>query len=201
MVTVGTIQRLEVKPGNEASIEQALRETFSKVQQEPATSAWFAVRQGPTTFNIFDAFPDEAARQARLVDERLEQVSDLLAQPRSTEKIQVFASKLPALGTPRAVTVGFLSRFKAKPGKEAEVEQGLHGTLSAIQQLPVTIAWFAWRLGPSTFGTVDLFLDEAGREAHRKARSERIQTIASQLFVEGSLAIDAVDILSAKLPS
>jgi hypothetical protein len=36
------------------------------VEAEPATTAWFAVRLGPSTFGIFDVFPDEAGRQAHL---------------------------------------------------------------------------------------------------------------------------------------
>ncbi|QBD83443.1 antibiotic biosynthesis monooxygenase [Ktedonosporobacter rubrisoli] len=96
--------------------------------------------------------------------------------------------------------VGFLARFEARPGKEAEIEPGLKGTLAAVQQLPATTAWFGFRLGPSIFGTLDLFLDEAGRLAHRQARWSRIQEIASQLFVEGSLVIEEVDVLLAKLP-
>jgi hypothetical protein len=40
MVTVGALSRLGVKPGNEAIIEHALQETFSRVQLEPATTAW-----------------------------------------------------------------------------------------------------------------------------------------------------------------
>ena len=204
MLTVGTLTRVEIQPGNENIIEQALQEAFSIVQQEPYTPAWVAVRQGPATFSAFDAFPDETARQTHLSDERhrarFARVSSLLAQPRSTETLQVIGAKLPAQGTPKAVTVGFLSRFEAKPGKEDECEQGLKGTLAAVQQLPFTTAWFGFRLGSSTFGTLDLFLDEAGRIAHRQARWPRIQAIASQLFVEGSLVIEEVDVLLAKLP-
>ncbi len=46
MVTVGTLHRFEVQPGNEAIIEHALQEIFSGVQQEKASTAWFAFRQG-----------------------------------------------------------------------------------------------------------------------------------------------------------
>jgi hypothetical protein len=35
-------------------------------RQEPATIAWFAIRLGPSEFGIFDAFPDDAGRQAHL---------------------------------------------------------------------------------------------------------------------------------------
>lgn len=204
MMTVGMLTRVEIQPGNETIVEHALQDAFSIVQQEPHTPAWVAVRQGPSTYSVFDAFPDEAARLTHLSDEqhqtRLERVNSLLAQPRATSLLQVLGAKLPAPGAPETVTVGFLSRFEAQPGKEAEVEQGLQGTLSAIQQLPVTKAWFGFRLGLSTFGTLDLFLDEAGRIEHNQARWLRIQAIASQLFVEGSLVIEKVDVLLAKLP-
>jgi hypothetical protein len=36
------------------------------VEEEPATIAWFAIRPGPSEFGIFDAFPDDAGRQAHL---------------------------------------------------------------------------------------------------------------------------------------
>ncbi len=204
MATIGTLTRVEIKPGNEAIIEHALQEAFSIVQQELATTAWVAFRQGSSTFSVFDAFPDETGRRAHLSDERhrarLERVNSLLAQPRTTEMLHVLAAKLPAQGATRTVTVGFLSRFEAKPGKEAEIEQALNGTLLAVQQLPTTTAWFGLRLGPSTFGTVDLFPDEAGRQTHYHARWPQLQASASQMFVEGSLVIEKVDVLLAKLP-
>ncbi len=127
-------------------------------------------------------------------------MNGLLAQPYTTEKLHMLAAKLPVQGATRTVTVGFLSRFEAKPGKEAEVEHALNGTLLAVQQLPRTTAWFAFRQGPSTFGTFDLFPDEAGRQAHYHARWPQLQAKASQLFVEGSLVIERVNILLAKLP-
>ncbi|HLV98009.1 MAG TPA: hypothetical protein VKT82_04960 [Ktedonobacterales bacterium] len=68
------------------------------------------------------------------------------------------------------VTVGTLTHLEAKPGHEAAIKPPLHGTLAAVQQLPATTAWFGIRLGPATFGTLDLFLDEAR---------------AAQLFVKG----------------
>lgn len=204
MLTIGTLTRAEIQPRNEAIVEQALQKAFLIVQQESSTPVWVAVRQGASTFSVFDAFPDEAGRLAHLTDEQyaalFQRANSLLTQPRTTEMLQILGAKLPAQGTPQTVTVGFLARFKAKSGKEVECEQGFKGTLGAVQQLPATTAWFGFRLGPSTFGTLDLFLDEAGRLAHNQARWPRIQAIASQLFVEGSLAIEPVDVLLAKLP-
>jgi quinol monooxygenase YgiN len=61
------------------------------------------------------------------------------------------------------VTVGVLARLEAKPGKEEEVARFLEGALPLAQQEDATTAWFAIRMGPSTF---DVFPDEQGREAH-----------------------------------
>ena len=64
MAKVALFVRLEAKRGKEEEVESFLRGGLALVQQEPATSAWFASRLGPSTFGIFDAFPDEAGRQA-----------------------------------------------------------------------------------------------------------------------------------------
>jgi len=69
------------------------------VRQEPATTAWFGIRLGPTTFGIFDAFPNEAGRQAHLSGQvaaaLMAKASELLSQPPSIEKVDVLAAKLP----------------------------------------------------------------------------------------------------------
>jgi len=69
------------------------------VQEEPATTVWFGIRLGPSTFGIFDAFPDEAGRQAHLTGRvaaaLMAQAGDLFATPPSIEKVDVLASKLP----------------------------------------------------------------------------------------------------------
>ena len=68
------------------------------------------------------------------------------------------------------VSVGLLVRLEAKAGKEAELESLLNGGLAVVQQEPATIAWFAIRLGPSSFGIFDAFPDAAGRQAHLSGR-------------------------------
>lgn len=68
MVNVGLIVRLEAKPGKEAELESFLRDALLLVQAERATTAWFALRLGTTSFGIFDLFPNERARQAHLAD-------------------------------------------------------------------------------------------------------------------------------------
>jgi len=98
-VNVGLFVLLEAKPGKEDAVAEFLRQGKALVEAEPATIAWFGVRLGPSTFAIFDAFPDEAGRQAHLSGKvaaaLMEKAGDLLAQPPSIQKADVLASKLP----------------------------------------------------------------------------------------------------------
>lgn len=99
MVKFALYVRLEAKPGKESDVENFLRGGLSIVQQEPATTAWFAIRLGPSTFGIFDAFPDEAGRQAhlsgRVAAALMAKASELFSKPPSIEKVDVLAAKLP----------------------------------------------------------------------------------------------------------
>ena len=58
--------RLEAKPGKEQEVAQFLQAGLGLAQQEDTTPVWFALQLGPSTFGIFDAFADEAGRQAHL---------------------------------------------------------------------------------------------------------------------------------------
>ena len=99
MVKLALFVRLEAKPGKEADVESFLRGGLPIVQDEPATIAWFGIRLGPTTFGIFDAFPDEAGRQAHLSGQvaaaLVAKAPELLAKPPVIEKVDVLAAKLP----------------------------------------------------------------------------------------------------------
>ena len=99
MVKVALLVRLEAKPGKEAEVESFLKSGLPVVQEEPATTAWFGIKLGPSTFGIFDAFPDEAGRQAHLAGQvaaaLMAKASELLAQPPVIEQVDVLAAKLP----------------------------------------------------------------------------------------------------------
>ncbi|HEY4299335.1 MAG TPA: antibiotic biosynthesis monooxygenase [Candidatus Didemnitutus sp.] len=99
MIKTALFVRLEAKPGKEADVESFLRGGLPLVEAEPATIAWFGIRLGPTTFGIFDAFPDEAGRQAHLSGKvaavLMAKAPELLARPPSIEKVDVLAAKLP----------------------------------------------------------------------------------------------------------
>src|ERR1700722_9901062 len=99
MVNVGLFVQLEAKSGKERDVESFLREALPLVNAEPATTAWFAMRMGPTTFGIFDVFPDESGRQAHLSGKvaaaLMAKAPDLLAVPPDNRKVEVIAAKLP----------------------------------------------------------------------------------------------------------
>jgi quinol monooxygenase YgiN len=97
--TVGLLVRLEAKPGREADVESFLKSAVPLVQAEPATTAWFAIRMGPSTFGIFDVFPNDSGRQAHLNGQvaaaLMQNAPDLLSESPSIEQIDVLADKLP----------------------------------------------------------------------------------------------------------
>lgn len=98
------------------------------------------------------------------------------------------------------VNVALFARLEAKKGKEAEVEAFLKGALSIVQGEPATSAWFALRLGPSTFGIFDVFADESGRQAHLNGRvAAALKEKAGELFSQAP-TIDKLDVLATKLP-
>jgi quinol monooxygenase YgiN len=91
--------RLEAKPGKEKELAQFLRTGLDLARQEGTTPVWFALQLGPSTFGIFDAFSDEAGRQAHLTGPIAQALGanapNLLAQAPSIERIDVLGTKLP----------------------------------------------------------------------------------------------------------
>jgi quinol monooxygenase YgiN len=99
MVKTALYVHLEAKPEKVADVQKFLEGGLALVNQEPATTAWFAIKMGPTTFGIFDAFPDEAGRNAHLngavAAALMSQAADLFSAPPKIEKIDILAAKLP----------------------------------------------------------------------------------------------------------
>lgn len=97
-VTVGLWVPLEAKPGKEAEVEAFLKGGQALVEEEPGTTAWFAVQMGPGRYGIFDVFPDDEGRQAHLDGKvaaaLMEQAPELFADAPQIHKIDVIAEKL-----------------------------------------------------------------------------------------------------------
>lgn len=99
IANVALFVRLEARPGKEAEVVEFLRGAQAVVESEPATTTWFAVRFGPTTFGLFDTFPDDRARQAHLTGPVAEALwsrgEELFVAPPEIQQLDVLASKLP----------------------------------------------------------------------------------------------------------
>ncbi len=99
MVRVGLWVKLEAKPGKESAVAEFLAGALPLAQKEPETTVWFALRLGPATFGIFDAFPGESGRKAHLdgpiAAALMAKASELLAKPPQIEQLDVLASKIP----------------------------------------------------------------------------------------------------------
>lgn len=99
MVTEALFVRMEAKPGKEDAVAKFLTDALPAVEAERDTEAWFAIRLGPSTFGIFDAFPDEAGRQAHLAGRvaagLMAKAPELFSKPPSIDQADVLAAKLP----------------------------------------------------------------------------------------------------------
>ncbi|ABE49447.1 putative quinol monooxygenase [Methylobacillus flagellatus] len=100
MTKLALFVRLEAKPGQEAALADFLASALPLANAESGTTAWFALKFGPSTFGVFDAFADEAGRQAHLNGQiaaaLMANAATLLSSPPNIEKVEVLAAKLPA---------------------------------------------------------------------------------------------------------
>jgi quinol monooxygenase YgiN len=99
MLTLGLFARLEAKPGKEEEVAGFLKQGLQLANQEATTPLWFALRLGPSTFAIFDAFHDEGGRQKHMdgpiAKALMAQAPNLLARPPVIERLDVLGAKLP----------------------------------------------------------------------------------------------------------
>jgi quinol monooxygenase YgiN len=98
-VKVGLYVRLQAKPGKEAELQKFLAGALPLANAESQTTVWFAIKYGPATFGIFDAFADESGRKAHLTGEiakaLMAKAGELLASPPNIEQVEVMAAKIP----------------------------------------------------------------------------------------------------------
>jgi len=99
MLNLALLVRLEAKPGKESDVMAFLEAGLALANQETTTPLWFALRLGPTTFGVFDAFTSETGRQAHLdgpiAQALMANAPELLAEPLMIERIDVLGAKLP----------------------------------------------------------------------------------------------------------
>jgi quinol monooxygenase YgiN len=100
MVNVGLFVRLEAKPGKEKAVASFLETGLKCANEEPTTRVWFALKLGPSTFGVFDAFADEEGRQnhlsGKIAQALFGNAPELLATPPVIERLDVLGAKLAA---------------------------------------------------------------------------------------------------------
>jgi len=91
---------LKAKPGKESELASFLTSAQSLAAAEVSTVTWFAVRFDNSTFAIFDAFNNDAGRDAHLngpiAAALMGRAEELLAASPQIRKANVLADKLPA---------------------------------------------------------------------------------------------------------
>jgi quinol monooxygenase YgiN len=97
MPKLGIVALLEARPGKEAAVAELLRSAVGLARQEPQTVTWYAFQSGPTSFGIFDTFPDEAGRTAHLQGQiaaaLMGKADELLASPPDIRKVDLLGVK------------------------------------------------------------------------------------------------------------
>jgi quinol monooxygenase YgiN len=100
MLKLSLFARLEARPGKEGELAAFLMQGLQMANAEAATPVWFALRLGPTTFAVFDAFRDEAGRQGHLdgpiAQALMAMAGELLASPPVIERMDVLGAKVAA---------------------------------------------------------------------------------------------------------
>lgn len=198
MTTRGLLARIEAAPGKEDEVELLLTGARLIVDAEPATTAWFALRFGHGEFGIFDAFPDDAGRQAHLqggVVAALNEHAALLDGDPQIETVDVLADKL-ATG---AVTKGLLLRLPIKSSHAPDAEAFLIEGRSVVAGEPDTLAWFGVRFDNGDYGVFDVFPNKQGRRAHLTGEIPKQLAAHGLPWLEGLPHMSFADVLAQKL--
>ncbi|MBB5930907.1 putative quinol monooxygenase [Streptomyces echinatus] len=99
MTQLGLLARIEARPEYADKVEDLLRGALQLARQEEHTVTWFAFRQGPTTFGVFDTFDDEEGRQGhlrgRIAAALTEAAATMLSEAPDIRPVDLLAVKLP----------------------------------------------------------------------------------------------------------
>jgi quinol monooxygenase YgiN len=205
VVTKGLLVRLEAQHDKDEEVERFLTMALPLVQDEPATTAWFAVRFGRHEYGIFDVFPDDSGRQAHLsgavATGLADRAEELFAETPQIQKVDVLAAKLPDAGAAvNTVAKGLLLLLPPKSSHEAEVAEFLRGALLLVKQEPGTTAWFAIQAEDGRYGIFDVFPDNGARFAHLTGHVPRELAKHATTLLGGMPDMDMLNVLAYKLP-
>ena len=98
MLKPSLFARLEAKPGKEDDVAAFLKQGLEMANRETTTPVWFALKLGPSSFAVFDAFRDETGRESHLngpiAKALMSQAASLLTVPPVIERADVIGAKI-----------------------------------------------------------------------------------------------------------
>jgi len=94
--------------------------------------------------------------------------------------------------------LGILALLEAKPGKEGALAELLVGAQALARQENQTVAWYAFKAGPQSFGIFDTFNDEAGRKAHLEGQIAKALMGKADELLASPPDLRMVDLLAVK---
>ena len=94
--------------------------------------------------------------------------------------------------------LALLVLLDARPGKETAVAEFLKSAQPLVLQEAGTTTWYAYRIGPSTFGIFDTFVDKDGRNAHLNGEVAKALFAAAEELFATPPRVEMLEILASK---
>ena len=94
--------------------------------------------------------------------------------------------------------LALLVLLDARPGKEQAVVEFLKSAQPLVLQEAGTTTWYAYRIGPSTFGIFDTFVDKDARDAHLNGEVAKALFAAAEELFATPPRVEMLEILASK---
>jgi hypothetical protein len=105
----------------------------------------------------------------------------------------------PATVTCMTATVGVLARFEFRPGRDQEISRFFADGRAIVEGQPGSTCWYAFRLGPTSYGAFAAFASDADRDALLAAGGPKLSAGVAHLFATPP-TFDKLDIVESRPP-
>lgn len=103
MAKVGVVAHFEFKAGKDEDAEQFFRNGLVVVEGQPASTLWYAFRDGANSYGAIAVFANEEDREALLAvggPRESTANADLFEQPPTFRKVDIVAAREPGVVDP-----------------------------------------------------------------------------------------------------
>jgi hypothetical protein len=95
--------------------------------------------------------------------------------------------------------VGVVARFEFESGNEAAVDDFFRSGREIVERQPASTVWFAYRLGPTSYGAFAAFATDDDRQALLSAGGPQLSRDNAALFAAPP-SFEQVDIIESRQP-